>query len=212
MEDLMNSILLKWLEIEYYSTAKKAKFINHDLTPDKLLIHQSIRCLDYITSMNPDNYKNHVITIIALMWELVDKEQFDLRNIILKMLNRIGYSTSAIIIDSNYAQSGNKFFRPSSIFDFLILPLEQTKNEAEINKHSFLLTAFQKQIWEQLDSCKVVGVSAPTSAGKSFVILLKTISRMLEGDVDVVYIVPTLSLLNQVTNDYNVMLKKTKRI
>ena len=208
MENIVNSILSQWLEIEYYATANRAKFINREVRPNELLIYQSIRYLDYLTSMRADTYKNHVITIIALMWELVDKEQYDLKNFILKMLSRIGYSTSATIIDKDFFQSGNKFFQPSSIFDFFIVPLEQSKYEIEIGGQTFLLTDFQKDIWEKLDSSKVAGISAPTSAGKSFVLLLKTISRVIKENLDVVYIVPTLSLLNQVTTDYSKMLKQ----
>ena len=71
-----------------------------------------------------------------------------------------------------------------------------------------MLTDFQKRIWEAMDKEQVIGISAPTSAGKSFVILLKIIERISKGELDIVYIIPTLSLLNQVTQDFNNMLKK----
>ena len=59
-----------------------------------------------------------------------------------------------------------------------------------------------------MDKEQVIGLSAPTSAGKSFVILLKLLQKISEHNRDVVYIVPTLSLVNQVTEDFNSMLKK----
>lgn len=59
-----------------------------------------------------------------------------------------------------------------------------------------------------IDLHKSIGISAPTSAGKSFVILIKTIEQMLHHPLDVIYIVPTLSLLNQVTEAYNNMLSQ----
>ena len=89
----------------------------------------------------------------------------------------------------------------------LTITLEQSYNEIIINDKKFLLTEFQKKIWENMDKEKVIGISAPTSAGKSFVILIKTIYKMLNNNLDIIYIVPTLSLLNQVTEDYNKMLK-----
>lgn len=58
-----------------------------------------------------------------------------------------------------------------------------------------------------MDSDKILGISAPTSAGKSFVILLKLVNRLINDNIDIVYIVPTLSLLNQVTEDFNRELK-----
>ena len=39
-------------------------------------------------------------------------------------------------------------------------------------------------------------------------ILLKLVDRLINDNIDIVYIVPTLSLLNQVTEDFNRELKK----
>lgn len=208
MKEFIDCVLKQWLEIEYYRTANKAKFISHSVKAEHRLVLNTIRCLDYMTTVDKDNYKNYIITVIALMWEHIDKNIYDIKDVILKMLSRIGYPTSAIIIDNEYIQSGGKFFKPSSIFDMLTLTLEQQKNEVVINKRSFLLTDFQKRIWDAMEENKFIGISAPTSAGKSFVLLIKTISRIITDKIDVVYIVPTLSLLNQVTEDYNKMLKK----
>lgn len=59
-----------------------------------------------------------------------------------------------------------------------------------------------------MDNEQVIGISAPTSAGKSFVVLLKLLQKISKQNRDVVYIVPTLSLVNQVTEDFNSMLKE----
>ena len=59
-----------------------------------------------------------------------------------------------------------------------------------------------------MDNEQVIGISAPTSAGKSFVVLLKLLQKISKRNRDVVYIVPTLSLVNQVTEDFNSMLKE----
>lgn len=207
MKELIDSVLNRWLEIEYYTIANKAKFISYSAEVDYELVMDTIRCLDYITAMEKDSHQNYVITVIALMWEHIDKTKYDIKNFVLKILTRIGYPTSAIIIDEKFSQSGGKFFRPNSILDMLTLTLEQQRNEVIINEHSFLLTDFQKEIWDAMDTNKLIGISAPTSAGKSFVLLLKTISRLVSDELDIVYIVPTLSLLNQVTEDYNKMFK-----
>lgn len=208
MKKFIDCVLKQWLEIEYYKTAKKARFISYSVKVEHRLVLDTIRCLDYMTTVNKDKYKNYVITVVALMWEHIDKNIYNIKDVILKMLSRIGYPTSAIIIDDEYDKSDGKFLKPSSIFDMLTLTLEQQKNEIAINKQSFLLTDFQKIIWDAMGKNKFIGISAPTSAGKSFVLLIKTISKIITDKIDVVYIVPTLSLLNQVTEDYNKMLKK----
>ena len=59
-----------------------------------------------------------------------------------------------------------------------------------------------------MDSEKIIGISAPTSAGKSFVVLLKLLEKLSKENFDIVYIVPTLSLLNQVSEDFNTYLNR----
>lgn len=207
MEELKQRILESWLEIEYYTIANKAKFINKKVEVTEELILKSIRCIDYVSVFEKNEYRNYIITIVALMWEYIDKDKYSIRDFIIKILSRIGYPTSAIIIDEEYKKSECKFFGPKSIFDKITLTLDQSFNEIHVKGKEFLLTKFQMEIWEKMDYAKVIGISAPTSAGKSFVLLIKTISKMIESNLDIVYIVPTLSLLNQVTEDYNKMLR-----
>lgn len=207
MKEFKKDVLYRWLEIEYYAIANKAKFIEMKVEADYSLILKTIRCLDYLSTMEKDESKNYVITIIALMWEYTNKKEYNLKNFIIKILSRIGYPTSAIIIDDDFDKDECRFLKPMSVFDMLTLTLEQSYNEIIIEDKKFLLTEFQKKIWDSMDSEKVIGISAPTSAGKSFVLLIKTISKMTKNNWDLVYIVPTLSLLNQVTEDYNKMLK-----
>lgn len=207
MEEKKSAILNKWLEIEFYSVANKANFINQKIFPDKRLIYDTIRCLDYVTTIENKDCENYVITIIALMWEHTDRTQYDLRKVIIKFLSRIGYPTSAIIVDEHYDKSKSQFLALGSYIDQITTTLNQEENEVEVSGRNFLLTDFQKKIWESMDDSKLIGISAPTSAGKSFVILIKIIEKLSTQNYDVVYIVPTLSLLNQVTEDFNRELK-----
>lgn len=207
MKELKEDVLHSWLEIEYYAIANKARFIETKVEADYSLILKTIRCLDYLSTMEKDESKNYVITIIALMWEYTNKKEYNLKNFIIKILSRIGYPTSAIIIDDDFDKNECKFLKPISAFDMVTLTLNQSYNEITIKDKKFLLTEFQKKIWDSMDYEKIIGISAPTSAGKSFVLLIKTISNMVKNNWDIVYIVPTLSLLNQVTEDYNKMLK-----
>lgn len=207
METEKRRILNKWLEIEYYYTANKSNLIKKSVRADRDLVYSTIRCLDYMTTMEKNPSINYVVTLIALMWEYTDKLEYDLRRIILKFLSRIGYPTSAIIVDKEFDRQDCRFLSLNSLIEEITATLNQENNEVEINGHKFLLTKFQKDIWESMSSEKVIGISAPTSSGKSFVILLIIIKKLSTSKIDVVYIVPTLSLLNQVTEDFNFLLK-----
>lgn len=200
------SILKEWLRIEYYFMAKRVGFINKDISPTHELILNTIRIVNQETTMVNPIDTNGIIALLALMWEHINKEEYDIRDFILKILSRIGYPTSAFIVDKDFNYENTQFSATNSIFDKCTLTLLQSRNEVYVGEKIFLLTEFQRQLWDALDSQHLLGVSAPTSAGKSFVILIKTIEKMLHEPLDIIYIVPTLSLLNQVTEDYNDML------
>lgn len=210
MEQKLQEILIKWLEIEFYNIANKIGFIAQRKSSDKKLVMSTIRCLDYATTKKSKKNINIIITLIALMWTYSSKNEYDLKSVIIKFLSRIGYPTSAIMVDNMFDKAKCQFSAIDSLMDQITIGLNQVKNEVSINKQTFLLTNFQKEIWDAMDKEKVIGISAPTSAGKSFVILMKVMQKLSNEKYDIVYIVPTLSLLNQVTEDFNRALKYMK--
>lgn len=209
MKQLKNNILEQWLNVEFTSVAYKMGLINADrvVSYDETLIYKSIRCLDYESIMVTSPDVNYIITVIGLMWEHINFEEYDLRKIIVKFLSRIGYPTSAIICDENFDRATCEFTVLDSYIDEITATINQLNNEVNIGSRKYLLTNFQKKIWDSMDNDKILGISAPTSAGKSFVILLKIVNRLRAENIDIIYIVPTLSLLNQVMEDFNRELK-----
>lgn len=208
MEQLKEKVLNSWLEIEFYSTASKIGFIKEDVTVPQKLIYDTIRSLDYETSVSKTPSVNYVITVIALMWEYANHQEYDLRKVIVKFLSRIGYPTSAIIADDDFDRENCVFSSLDSALEHLLTTLNQERNSVTVYGHKYLLTNFQTQIWSCMDNEKLIGISAPTSAGKSFVILLKLLDKLSRENFDIVYIIPTLSLLNQVSEDFNRAIKK----
>jgi hypothetical protein len=76
---------------------------------------------------------------------------------------------------------------------------------------SRLLTDFQIRLTDSLRRSKAVSVSAPTSAGKSFVLahdILTSISE--QPGVVLIYLVPTRALIQQVTNDLLSLFREAK--
>lgn len=208
MEKKIQEILEKWLEIDFYYVANKVGFISKNIMADRQLVYDTVRCLDYLTfTKNENENVNYVITLISLMWTHIKHEEFDMRSFVVKILSRIGYPTSAIIVDELFDKENCSFTPLNSIVDQITAGLNQNSNEVEVNGKFFLLTNFQMRIWDAMDKKRVLGISAPTSAGKSFVILLKIVKKLIDERFDVVYIVPTLSLLNQVTEDFHNLLK-----
>lgn len=208
MEKLKKDVLEKWLKIEFYHVANKAKLISTQENVDDKLIYDTIRCLDHESIMIQEPSANYIITVIGLMWEHINHNLYDLRSVVIKFLSRIGYPTSAVICDNNFDKILCSFSRLNSWIDEVVTTINQQNNEVTVCGRKYLLTSFQKRIWDSMNEDSILGISAPTSAGKSFVILLKIIERLNKEDIDVVYIVPTLSLINQVTEDFAKGLKE----
>ncbi|WP_454020423.1 DEAD/DEAH box helicase [Azospirillum sp. Marseille-Q6669] len=76
-----------------------------------------------------------------------------------------------------------------------------------------VLTDYQFKLWRRLVSGKRVAVSAPTSAGKSFVLKSFIAKRLEEPDpLTVVYIVPTRALIAQVSADIRKVLNDDRGV
>ena len=71
------------------------------------------------------------------------------------------------------------------------------------------LNDFQKEVYRSFDNTKLLSVSAPTSSGKSFV-LLQLIKEYIRSNplVKIAYIVPTRALIQQVEFDIRNIIKK----
>ncbi|MCF2861768.1 DEAD/DEAH box helicase [Pseudoalteromonas sp. Cnat2-41] len=92
-----------------------------------------------------------------------------------------------------------------------LLNIELAGNRAELEQKfsdetEVYFTKFQAKLWDSLTSLKNVAISAPTSAGKSFIIK-KYISEIVENsEKSIIYVVPTKALINQVSNDIKYLL------
>ncbi|TXH91658.1 DEAD/DEAH box helicase [Thauera aminoaromatica] len=77
--------------------------------------------------------------------------------------------------------------------------VSQALNTVPINGLPVALTDYQKQVWDSLPMARALAVSAPTSAGKSFVVI-EHLCRQAErhGQFTAVYIAPTRALLSEV--------------
>ncbi len=71
-----------------------------------------------------------------------------------------------------------------------------------LGEQTFVLTEFQHRFWQKLNAKTRLAVSAPTSAGKSFVLSNFLVSQLTKGEEhSLVYIVPTRALIAQVSDD-----------
>jgi len=89
---------------------------------------------------------------------------------------------------------------PSLLYEFIDRRLKQTIVAGDASEH--VLTPFQLESWNLLAGGHSGALSGPTSAGKSYVLLLYLIERFRTGALRMAaYVVPTRALINQVCDD-----------
>lgn len=207
LDDTEIKIIKDLLSIEHKTIAKKLGFIPNleDEYISYTLLVDSIGLIDKLSRIETQNAKRVVITLSAILWTYKNDEWDGLKDILVVNLSRAGFPPSAIMLDDGYEEG---HFSPfNSIIDEFSVTLHQLNHEIAIQDKYFLVTGFQKKVWDKLKTSKLLGISAPTSAGKSFIILLKAIDLLLEKNGNIIYIVPTLSLVSQVSADFNFQLK-----
>lgn len=90
-------------------------------------------------------------------------------------------------------------------YEFVERRLEQTIVAGDASEH--VLTPFQLESWHLLAEGRSGALTGPTSAGKSYVLLLHLIERFRAGALrTAAYVVPTRALINQVSDDAAVAL------
>ena len=86
---------------------------------------------------------------------------------------------------------------------------KQFSNTISDGENFIFLNDFQKEVYDSFDNTRLLSISAPTSAGKSF-ILLQMIKEYIYSNplVKIAYIVPTRALIQQVELDIREIIKK----
>ncbi|MGM8226792.1 DEAD/DEAH box helicase [Cellvibrio sp. ARAG 10.3] len=203
MEMANRTVLRHLLEIELENYAIKLKLTN---SPKKVISYElmldTLNLLNQITTGDQSDFNRQVaITAVALLWTHSDQAiKENLRKILTPILATIGFSPSNIMLDESLRENGIYSSFDSYISKLKIL-VNDRKNQIYVGEKCYTLTSFQSGLWRSIENHKLLGISAPTSAGKSFLIYLKIIDLLHKGAERIVYVVPTLSLISQVTSD-----------
>lgn len=156
-----------------------------------------------------DDSRNKFIAICGLLWEHRKDEWGALPSFLVQLLIRMNFGPSAKMVDSYFNDSPDQFNSIGSFISELYLTKKLIEYEVIVGENNtILLSDFQKRMWDAIDKYGRLGISAPTSAGKSFVLVNKLVEILINDPGEVVYIVPTKSLINQVSKDIRKTFKK----
>ncbi|EKK7679362.1 DEAD/DEAH box helicase, partial [Cronobacter sakazakii] len=121
--------------------------------------------------------------------------------------SRAGNIVSAKHLEGLFSQ-GNIIKHFSSSLDFELTSQKFLLEKRVSDNNYIYFTHFQRSLWDKLERGENVAVSAPTSAGKSFVIKRYIYDSVISAnDGYFVYVVPSKALINQVGNEMSRELK-----
>jgi superfamily II DNA/RNA helicase len=134
--------------------------------------------------------------------DLVGNSNSQIANVADFILSRLGNFPGRELLRKRFQSRGeeSKLRSPSLTLEALVREAENTVDYPGIG--SRLLTDFQVRLASCLQRSKAVSVSAPTSAGKSFVLAHDILASIVSQPGTVlIYLVPTRALIQQVTID-----------
>jgi replicative superfamily II helicase len=138
---------------------------------------------------------------LAILLFLNNQNDVEVLKVAYILFSRIGNLTA-----TNHLKNLVNTEEKNIFFEDIILTQElidkRVDNSILVNEKPYLLTDFQKNLFENINKEKYISISAPTSSGKSF-ILKKYIEEQLKTNKKycVFYIVPSRALINQVSEE-----------
>jgi hypothetical protein len=149
-----------------------------------------------------DETRNLCLTLCGLVWEHRNPAWEAVPSFLIQLLSRLGLGPTTTMVDPYYDKVTLQHGPLGSFMAELEATAYLIEQEVLVGGVSpLLLSKFQKDLWDGIDAFTHLAVSAPTSAGKSFVLVEKIADLLLRGARTIAYIVPTLSLVHQVTRD-----------
>lgn len=194
-----NHLLIKKLLIIDFRNEFPYKLSNEDdyqLTGDEL--NQLIQIASFLSLSNEPSDLSLAYEIITKLFKNFHEEHPNLYSIAHVILSRLGNFPNRDLLK----KYGFDFVSPQAppVFQLEILGRELENSVSLSDNKKIILTDFQKGFFDVLTREKFFSVSAPTSAGKSFVFVLSIIQRLLNNSTEkIVLIVPTRALIQELS-------------
>lgn len=157
----------------------------------------------FILSQSQKDENINLAQNISYFLNTITDDNF-LKKLTIDIFNQTGNFPSAktLALKSNFISSPIEDFRNSILCSL---------NRVTIDNNTFILTEFQKNIWDTLEQPVNQAISGPTSAGKTFLVLEYLIKKILdEKSYTIIYIAPTRALVHEVSSKLSNKIKRYK--
>jgi superfamily II DNA/RNA helicase len=161
-----------------------------------------------ILAISPNQLHQRKAQLFTSLLFLNYHENVEILKVCYILFSRLGNLTATKFLKNLYEDENEnpiELKAKYSFGSFLTQELlhEREKKIIQSQDKSYLITDFQKELWDGLKVNNEIAISAPTSSGKSFIIkkfLIDVIAT--ESAYKVLYIVPSRALINQVSEDF----------
>lgn len=198
----MNPLLEKLLQ---YDVERFAELLGFAGTPTELRDADAAALLNLAErySRDPgDEARNRCLLICGLLWEHRREHWRAMPGFIVHLLSRLGLGPSMPMVDEEYDSDTGELLPLGSIALEAAVTARCLEKEVEVaGSRRILLSEFQHDVWRAIDRHPRLGISAPTSAGKSHVLVHKVLDILWRRPGAAIFVVPTLSLIQQVSRD-----------
>ena len=151
-----------------------------------------------LSGSNDKKYREAAYRIVASAAELAGEELPGIPYLMLLSLARMGNFPAADFAKKHYEISEAGF----PVRELAETVGRRQDNSVSLGGVTSALTDFQLELWEKIHDLKTIGISAPTSAGKSFVLQGHAREYLSsQKNTNIVFVVPTRALINQVSDD-----------
>lgn len=177
------------------------------ITIDDDELKKSVWLVSILASSDNQIYQRKAQLFTSLLF-LNNQENIEILKVCYVMFSRLGNLTATKFLKNLYDKEQDNPIELKSKYDFgdfltQELIFERERKIIESQDKSYLITEFQKELWEGLKIKKEIAISAPTSSGKSFIIKKFLIDKLSSKEsYKVLYIVPSRALINQVSEDF----------
>ena len=181
------------LNSQFYSYSQNG---HEPYTPEKSEIKRLVESALIMASSPDEQHKRVAFELATIFYESTLSEQFDFNGVMKLICTRLGNFPGVNLINEEMV-----FLPPSLNVESEAYIAEST---IKIEEQSLRLTKFQIDSFRLISEGYSVSLSAPTSAGKSFLMTQFIASKFLsEENYSVVVIVPTRALIRQMTRDFH---------
>lgn len=166
--------------------------------PAESLVKRLLQAATYLASSVISEHRQAAHLIAISSFNLYAESLPNLPNLLHVILGRLGNFPAVSHLYRLLNQEVQYRIPASALYELLS---HEKANSVRVNEKDLVFTDFQRGLWELLRTDRVVSVSAPTSAGKSFALQQFLIHSLLTDQSKfILYLVPTRALIHQVSD------------